>query len=246
MAFVLYRNLGSRIQWTAPPLVFVLQSFFFKLFGYSIYVEKFYSLLTFVISGLLIFNIWKTIFPKNIRAWWAILLWTLIPLVTWSAAIYILENTMAIFVLLSVSFYLKSKKGQMYMYLFLAGLSLSLAFLSKGFTGLFVLSLTFWYWIFVSKSNLLKLVTESFLLLFFTVVPLFLLFYFVPESWDSFVRYFECQVVGSLQHLQTIDNRFSILLKLLSELVVPVLVVLLVWFFVSCRFFCFLVEFLVF
>ena len=37
-----------------PPLAMGLQSIFFKIFGDSVYVERFYSLLTFIITGLII------------------------------------------------------------------------------------------------------------------------------------------------------------------------------------------------
>ena len=42
-----------------PPLAFWIQSVFYKLFGESLLIEKFYSLFTYIIVGYNILRIWK-------------------------------------------------------------------------------------------------------------------------------------------------------------------------------------------
>jgi len=44
-----------------PPLAFGLQSLFFKFFGDSVYVERLYSILTYILVGYLIVLIWENL-----------------------------------------------------------------------------------------------------------------------------------------------------------------------------------------
>ena len=91
-----------------PPLAFGLQSIFFKLFGDNIYIERFYSLLTYVIVGCLIVLIWSKLTSYKKTGWLPLFLWLSTNYVTWALANNMLENTMSIFVCLSVLFYLNS------------------------------------------------------------------------------------------------------------------------------------------
>ena len=204
-----------------PPLAIGIQSIFYSLFGTHYLVEKFYSFLCFIVVGFLMVKIWKSILPYNKFAWIPLLFWTLIPLVTWSANNNLLENTMGVFILISLLFCLKSNIKNTLFYLFLAGLSLSLAFLCKGFTALFLWTFPFIYGFFVLKSSFSKLLLNSFYLILFTLLPLFLLFYFYPDSWDSFQKYFNRQIIGSLEHPINPKSRFYILFSLISELLIP-------------------------
>ena len=91
-----------------PPLVFGLQSLFFKVFGDSIYVERIYSLLTYVVTGIIVVRIWKKLIKNNSNqtAWLPLLFWVITPVVFWAVPNNI-ENTMMIFTSLSVLFILK-------------------------------------------------------------------------------------------------------------------------------------------
>lgn len=94
-----------------PPLVFGIQALFFKLLGDSLYVERFYTLLTMCITALLIHMFWKDIFTNNNlkkMGWLPILLWISIPVCFWSYSNNMHENTMGIFTLLAVLLMYKS------------------------------------------------------------------------------------------------------------------------------------------
>lgn len=212
-----------------PPLAIAIQSVFHRVFGVHYLVEKFYSLFCIATSGFLIVKIWQTLLPKNKFAWVPLLFWTLIPLVTWCASNNLLENTMGIFILLALWFCVKSYQNNTILYLFLAGFSMFLAFLCKGFTSLFLWTFPLVYGLIVHKQSFTKAVFATFYLLFFTLLPLFLLFYFYPESWDSFQKYFNRQVVGSLENPQTTKNRFYILSSLISELLIPLAICLVIF-----------------
>ena len=55
----------SPIFFEHPPLAFGLQSLFFKILGDSIFVEKLYSFLTYVVTGIIIVKIWKKLILNN-------------------------------------------------------------------------------------------------------------------------------------------------------------------------------------
>jgi len=48
-----------------PPLVFGIQSLFFRLFGDSMYVERLYVFITMCISAFSIHLLWKLLFRKD-------------------------------------------------------------------------------------------------------------------------------------------------------------------------------------
>jgi len=63
-----------------PPLAFGIQSIFFKLFGESILIERFYSLITFIITGWIIILIWRKISDIKFHSlsWLPLLFWIFI------------------------------------------------------------------------------------------------------------------------------------------------------------------------
>lgn len=212
-----------------PPLAFWLQSLFFKLFGDSLLVERLYSLCTFLLSGFLLTKIWKKLqLPVDLQ-WLPLLFFVLMPLVPWCAANNLLENTMLIFVLGAFIFFLNGQSGRSNLNFLWCGFSLALAFLTKGFTGLFLLAAPVIFYLF-GQISLRKMLSSSAMivvsfLLFFTV-----LFVFYPEAWDALERYFHRQVLRSLQEEQTVSTRFYILWKSVTESLIPLAIILLLKF----------------
>jgi 4-amino-4-deoxy-L-arabinose transferase-like glycosyltransferase len=145
-----------------------------------------------------------------------------------------LENTMNIFVSLSVLFSFKSMQRSKLKNIFLAGICLSLAFLTKGFVGLFPLSIFFWHFIVFKKLKIKDMLSRSVQLFLFTTIPFILLYFFYPSAIDSIGNYIHKQVLKSIEHIQTVDSRFWIVNKLLLELL-PALVLSLVIFYFSVK-----------
>ena len=110
-----------------PPLAFGLQSLFFSLLGDSIYVERLYSFLTYLIVGYLIVVIWSKFTGEKRTGWMPLFLWITTSGVAWAAANNMLENTMTVFVCCAVVFYLSSLTEKRFLWMALAGISLSLA-----------------------------------------------------------------------------------------------------------------------
>jgi len=208
-----------------PPLVFYLTSLLFKIFGDSMFVERIYSLLTgFVAAGLIVL-ILKTFLPRNrqIRII-ALFTWLSFPLVSWTYANYMLENTVTVFILLSTYFMIKHFRKRNFFMIFLAGISLFAAFMSKGLTALFIWFVPFFYFIIFKKNEktaIIRILLDSFGLIVFTVLP-FLIMLLVSENAELFfTHYFNEQILGSINQVQTVDSRFYIIRSLLNELIIP-------------------------
>lgn len=203
-----------------PPLAMGLQSIFFSIFGDSIYVERAFSLLTFIITGILIHLIWKEVMGKkySFYSWVVLLFWALIPLNSWACSSNILENTMNIFVASSVLFLIKNVRTDNLSYIIISGVCLFLAFLSKGFTGLFPLSFFFLYFFVFTSMKFKEMISKTSLLVTFTLIPFLLLYIFYSPAIDSLSSYINIQVIGSLKSIQTTNNRLVILYELANQM----------------------------
>ena len=208
-----------------PPLALGMEALAFKVFGDHWWVEKLYSVMTFLFSGLFIALIWKRT-TNNIRwAWLPLLFWLSIPLVTWSATNNLLENTMAVFVLLSVYLMIISYQRNHKFWLILAGFSLFLAFLSKGFTGLFPLVFPVLYCAFDQKRKWIQGPIDSMILLVSLAVFAGIMFLVFPASWNYMKEYVQLQVIGGGLHEVTVNTRLFIVFSLLLQLIAPFLMI---------------------
>lgn len=319
-----------------PPLVFALQSLFFKFLGNHYWVERIYSLTTVLVSAYLIVKIYQSINRLTVStklfestqtngiaqkdvvvaptggslgkdgstqanrvdqkgvvvaptggsdhknegkypsAAWVLLLWISVPVVNRCAQNNMLENTMLVFVLASVWAYFKSHSSSANpqnprkhplrksdFWLLFSGFMLFLAFMAKGFTGLFPLSLPLiYFWtnrlaqnksfsqesethqtpesnvyenqtsppstnFGFSKNAMFNLIVETLLITAGFVLSFTMMIWIFPESLVALQRYFQKQVVGSLEQVQTVSTRFKILgdyvLALLPMLLVSIL-----------------------
>ncbi len=207
-----------------PPLVFFLTSIGYKLFGDSMIVERIYSFSAAVFTGILIALITNTVAKENKKtiSVTALFIWLAFPLVLWSYSNNMLENTLAVFVLLSIFFIIKSFNKNRFVMLFFAGLSIFAAFMSKGFPALFVWSVFFFYWLIFRKISFERMLTDSFLLVFFSIVPFFTMVFISKDAFNYFTVYFSEQVLSSFEGTNIAGNRFLILNGLLIELIIPV------------------------
>ena len=209
-----------------PPLVFYLQSWFFKLFGDAFYTERIFCLLIALLSAIGIVLNWKLLAdnPKMKSAYWIpIIFWLSIPLVSWSYKNNLLENTMGVFSIYAVFFILKSLKESKVIFTLLGAILIVLAFLSKGVVGLFPLVAPLIFGITYNerkKSALYFL----FLLLFSSAISLLLVSVF-PEIKINLVKYFNQQFIPSLSKAReiTTNNRFKIIFDLTLNLAIPII-----------------------
>ncbi len=194
-----------------PPLALGLQSLWFRLFGDSIYVERFYSLSTFIIVGCIIVLIWGKLTNDKKNGWIPLFFWIIVSDIPWAVANNLLENTMSIFVCLSVLFYLNSLDTKRFIWIILSGFSLTLGLLSKGFVCLYIWSLPFAIWVFKRNRNFKYITIDTLILIVSTVIPIVFLYYCVPAAQNNMQNYFNCQILSSLNNVQTVDSRFDII-----------------------------------
>lgn len=211
-----------------PPLALGMQSLCFRLFGDSIFVERFYSLFTFVIVGYLIVLIWGKFTGDKKSGWIPLFLWIIVNGITWAAANNLLENTMSIFVCFSVLTYLNSFENKRFFWIIISGVSLTLGLLTKGFFCLYIWGVPFLMWLFKREKNFLQMTTDTIILLLSTILPIVLLYFLVPAAQNNMMSYFNSQVLGSIQNVKTVDTRFAIIWKFFTNIIVPLIVALII------------------
>lgn len=204
-----------------PPLAFGLLALCYKFLGVHIWVAKAYSLFMFLLSGILLLRLWVRLGFKREMGWLPLLLWALVPLVPQYACDNMLEGTMGVFVLASVLCLLHYpvsifKKVGWHL---LSGLFLYLAFLTKGFTGLYPICLPVIIWLvellFHSeekhytflKSLILSLVPLVSLTLCIVIVGLA-----QPAAFTYFKAYLSEQIVSGIG-VVTVSSRWYIVIK---------------------------------
>ncbi len=222
-----------------PPLAMGLEAVLFYVFGDYLWVEHLYSLFTIILSGYLIIKSWMLLVDKEIKQlyWLPLLFLVTIGVVGWSMANNMLENTMLVFILLSFYYSLKSlsekKLLKQITFILLAGFSLFLGFLSKGFVALFPLSTLFYFGVFTKEISFFRGVRDSTIMLIGLLFPFLLLFLFYPEGIDSLSIYFHNQVANSIKNVSTVSSRFWIIGSLFQQLIPAFILSIIVFFSVK-------------
>jgi len=216
-----------------PPLIFGIQALFFKVFGDSMYVERFYTFLSMVITAVLINLLWKEIFKNDEKlkksGWLALVLWITIPVCFWSYTNNMHENTMGIFTLCSVFLIFKNFQSSRYNILFciLSGIFIFLATMSKGIPGFFPIAVPFLYWLTTKKINFSKSILYTGIII---LIPIFIytILFIIPESKESLSLYLFKRALYRIQDTPTVNSRFYILFRLFSELIPQILFVIII------------------
>jgi 4-amino-4-deoxy-L-arabinose transferase-like glycosyltransferase len=217
-----------------PPMVFGIQSLFFKVFGDSLYVERFYTFLAMCITAMLINLLWKEILKENkgLRklGWLPILLWITIPVCFWSYSNNMQENTMGIFTLSSVLIIYKAFHKQKFQIIswVLAGILVFIATLCKGVPGFFPIIIPFLYWLITRKISFAKTFWSTLIITLVLLITYGVLF-LIPESKESLSIYFFKRALHRINEVPTVDNRFWILYRLFTELLPQILLAIIIF-----------------
>lgn len=218
---------GNRAFLEHPPLVFGIQALFFKALGDSRFVERIYSFLTAIVTALFIAGIWRLIYlnDKTLREyeWLPVIFWIPVPICFWSYQNNMQENTMGIFTAGAIYFGLKAliQQRKIHLNLVLSGIFTALAFFSKGFPGLFPLTLIPLYFI-VNKQpgvKLAMLYTTEILLI--TIAGIFLIVLPNPIAYESMSFWLHQRVLSRISEEVTTGNRFDVLWRIFTELLIP-------------------------
>jgi 4-amino-4-deoxy-L-arabinose transferase-like glycosyltransferase len=228
-----YHNAGLSSFHEHPPLVFVIQSLFFKVFGDSMYIERFYTFLTTCITAFLINVLWKEIYKNDESlkktGWIPVFLWITIPVCFWSYSNNMQENTMGIFTLSSVLLIFRafqSQKNEAFV-LLLSGFLVFLATMCKGLPGFFPIAVPFLYWLITRKTSLKKSIIQTAAIIVVPVLAYMILFN-IEESKESLSFYLFNRVFNRISQDPTVGNRFFILYRLLMELLPQIVLTLII------------------
>ena len=150
---------------------------------------------------------------------------------------------MMIFILLSVAFLLKGNKASFIArsrlaigkdagtyrlgrlaWVVLAALMMELAFMVKGFAGLFPVFFPLLYWLIVRRERLVYPIVSTAIILFVWLATIFVVVIFSPQIYTHLYNYLHHQMIGGVLHVQTVTSHFYILYVLLSQSVIPLLV----------------------
>ncbi len=127
-----------------PPLVFIIQSFFFRVLGDGFLTERIFSFLSAVLTIVGIEKCWKLMIRDSelrVMGWLPVFLWITIPLVSWAYKNNILENLLSVFTTFAVYFILKSIIEKRFIFLLAGSVLVIFSFLSKGAVGLFSIAI---------------------------------------------------------------------------------------------------------
>ncbi|WP_367388754.1 ArnT family glycosyltransferase [Lewinella sp. LCG006] len=208
-----------------PPAGFGLQSLFFRLLGDGWLVERFFALVVFIVSLLLLRKLWlkSNPLPATTAAtsldWLPVFLWILAPSVGSVYARNMLEGIVTVFTIAAILLMLRAlqdKKGGL---LFVAaGVLCTGAFLTKGFTGLFPWAVPFLWWLTYRDTRWTKMLLRSVLLIASTLAFLGLLL-IDDTAFHSMGQYLDQQVFRAIRGDRelAVYGRFHILIKMAGE-----------------------------
>jgi hypothetical protein len=148
-----------------PPLMFGIQSLFFKVLGDSFYTEKVYCFVVWMATVLSLRALWKKTTNKEAGKAFSLplLCWVMIPSVMWSYPSNLLDTTMALFDIWAVYFLLSALQTDKanYLHLTLGGFFIYLATLTKGPVGFFPLAVPVLYQLTHSKQGMVKTIGHT-------------------------------------------------------------------------------------
>jgi len=221
-----------------PPLIFGIQAIFFKVLGNGTNTEKIYILVTVILTCYLIVSIWKYINTASNEAkigWLPLILWIIIPVCFWSFSNNMQENTMGIFILWAVLFYLRSVKESSILFLISSGFFIFLATFSKGIPGFFPVVVPFIYWLCIKKINFKQLIFQSFILMLIPLLIYTVLICF-DDAKESLSNYLIKRVLHRIGENPTVDSHFYILGRIAVELLPPIGIVTILFFLFRKKF----------
>lgn len=237
------------------PLGYWIESSFMRLFGDSYLFDKIYSVLIFVVIAVLIMRLW-VLTGNTIRTGWIPLaFWLMAPLTSWSATSNLVEGPQTIFVLLAViclmhshcirkavkkqqavsavdAVVLRKRQVQRWFWVVAAALMMEIAFLIKGFSGLYVLVMPLLFYPIEQNDSVrakprYRLSLASILEVLAIIVVWFLTVTLIgslsPSFWEA-VRAYLDHLVQSMRDEQSVVSRFYILWSLARQMWLPLLI----------------------
>lgn len=231
-----WNNRGQNYFLEHPPLVYFLQSFFFKVFNGSFLSERMYCLFMLLLSSWFIKLIWELIFRMKeeykLLSWMPVLFWIITPSVFWSFKNNMHENTLTVFVLGSVYFALKSvlvNRLQL-MFVLLSGICVFLGSLSKGLPALFPLATIFIWKLFHKELRWKKAIIYTLIITLIPTIIYFCLLAYNTDAKRSLTFHFVERLMYRIENTNQVENRLMVLFWLFTDLLAPIGLAIVAWF----------------
>jgi len=214
-----------------PPLVFWIQSHFFRLFGDGPYFEAFYGFfIGLVILGCMAW-FWRRARQDfqlpAIGNWWPMLLLVPLPIFTYMMQINRIVSTYTVLAMVAAYTAYRSVVGHKHTILFslLSGVLIYLGFIAKGPVAFFTFAVPGLGWL-VLKSKLSKAAISTALALVAFAILFVATLYLLPDSEDFWRGFWKHQVMASLKSERSAgDTHWYLVERWAAEMAVPVLAV---------------------
>lgn len=214
-----------------PPLFFGVQSLFFSFFGDYWYTEDIMGFFLWIITALGIDRIcrWSGLSARGTQ--WALIFWTIVPLVSWSFGNNLLEILVSPLTVWSVALSIYGIRKKQPFTLAMAGILITGAFMTKGPVGLFPLAFPFFWHITSSSNQKFRFLIKDSLVLSLGVLLIMSLILLSEDAIAVINSYWAKQVVNSISNITTVKSRFYIVLVFFIQLVLPLLLALIIRIF---------------
>ena len=213
-----------------PPLVFWIQSLFFRLFGDGPYLENFYGCLAGLVTLGCMAWFWQRVRRDfgltAIGNWWPMLLMVPLPLFTYTLQTNRIVATYIIFAILPTYAAYRSVTAGKHTVFFslMSGALIYLGFIAKGPVALFTFALPAIAWL-TLKSKLSKAALSTILAIFAFTIILFSVFYLFPDSQDFWKGFWKAQIMASLENQRAPgDTHWYLVERWAAEMAVPLFI----------------------
>jgi 4-amino-4-deoxy-L-arabinose transferase-like glycosyltransferase len=224
-----FTNTSMNPFYEQPPLFFFLNGLYYKIFGNSFLADKIFTLLLIIISGLLLNDICKKLFPEqNVKhlIWLQLLA---VPVFCWAYMNQVIETLVLPLSLLGFWIFLQSRitNSVLIPVLFSIAFSITvvLMFLTKGFQSCFIVIAPFVFSVLLrEKKSLVFWMISSVLI---AGMLYFLMKIYSPSS-EWFEHYYHKRLMASLEGVgATTTYRAEIIVRVFTEFI-PVFVLILI------------------
>ena len=216
-----YVDVGQEVFYGHPPLVFYLESLFFRLFGDGLHTEDVYNGVILLLTILGLFLLWRKAMPAYKHYFFVpLLLFVLCQEVQLRYPNNMLECTLSMFILFGVYAVVKFQEEREGVASVCAGLAAFLGFLCKGPVALFILATGGLYAAIVQRRFSLGALTIPTMVFTACLGTLCLA---SPAAAAYLYEYFDVQLVTALSGKGSgniANSRYSILYKLVKHNVI--------------------------
>jgi len=209
-----------------PPLFFWIQSLFFSIIGDNWWTEDIMGFSLWLLTAIGIDRIcrWSNLSSRGTQ--WALIFWTIVPLVSWSFGNNLLETLVSPLTVWSVAISIYGMRRNQPFTLVMAGILITGAFMTKGPVGLFPLVFPLFWHITSGSSRKFRFLIRDSLFVSLGALLIMSLLLLSKDAIAIIDSYWTKQVIKSISNITTVENRFYIVTVFFIQLALPLLLAL--------------------